>query len=354
MERRGVMVLGPAQRAALMALALAPVVAYVEVALLAASGVSLDARTILVDVLGPIVIAVLATSIVFALVIGGQALRLREAMRKLARGELGAGAVDARLDLTRDVLGIRETFESMRRELDRALRRMAHADAQRRRLFADLAHELATPASALLGLGDTLANRALAADDDRRARLLASLEGETLRIARLVEDIRDLAELDDPDVSFVREPVDVARVVAAAALRFAHAPGAAIDVEGDEVIVVGDAQRLDQALANLLKNARRYTPAARRIRVVVRRDGDSAIVVVEDEGPGVPPEALARLGERLFRVDEGRDRTRGGHGLGLSIVRAIVERHTGSVDFGVAPSGGLRVTLTMPAHDLSA
>jgi len=345
-ERR--LVLGPALRAALIALLVMPVVVLLERALLAREGVTLAPGPFALAVFLPGVLVVLLTSSVFSLVIGRHAIALREAMRKIAAGEHTLGAPEITENVARDLLGVRETFDAMRAELDRAQRRLVHADGQRRRLFADLAHELATPASALLALGDTLGQSDVEIDEAARRRLTRSLEGETLRIARLVEDIRDLAELDDPDVSFVRERADLAAVVAGTVERFTVADGASIAVDARETFAEIDSMRIDQALTNLLCNARRHTPPDGAIRVAVYGEGGAAFVVVEDSGPGVAPEALQRLGERLFRVDPGRDRRGGGHGLGLAIVRATMARHAGATRFEPGAAGGLRVTLTLP------
>ena len=342
------MVLGPALRSCLIALATVPAVAFLERSLLAREGVALEPGAFTLAVVAPGVLVVLLTSFIFSFIIGRHALAFREAMRRVAAGDHEPAAPEVTKGVDRDLLGIRETFDSMRVELDLALRRLAYADDQRRRLFADLAHELATPASALLALGDTLGQPDVALDDEERRRLMRSLEGETLRIAHLVEDIRDLAELDDPDVSFVRERTDLAVVAAGTVERLALADGAPIEVVAEETFAEIDPMRVDQALTNLLRNARRYTPADRSIRVEVRGRGDSATIVVEDGGLGVPPEALERLGERLFRADSGRDRRSGGHGLGLAIVRATMARHSGSTRFEAGEGGGLRVTLTLP------
>jgi signal transduction histidine kinase len=346
-ERR--LIFGPGLRAGLLGLATVPASALLERTLLANAGIALDGGSFALVVVLPVALAVVATGAAYSVIISRHAIRLREAMHKIAAGDRSPGAPEIGRHVDRDLLGMRETFDAMREQLDRALRRLAHADEQRRRLFADLAHELATPASALLALGDTLGQGDVVVDEVERARLLRSLEGETLRVARLVEDIRDLAELDDPDVSFVRERADVAAVVAGAVQRFAPADGAPIELDAGETFAEIDPMRIDQALTNLLRNARRYTPADRSIRVAVSGADGGAIIVVEDGGPGVPPEALARLGERLFRADPGRDRRKGGHGLGLAIVQATMARHAGSARFEAGEGGGLKVTLTLPS-----
>ena len=346
MERR--LIFGPGLRAGAIALSAVPVAAWVVRALLGREGLALSGEAFALDVVLPIGVAATFSWSAYSYILAKHAVALREAMRRIAAGEHSPGAPEITRGVDRDLLRMRETFDEMRGQLDRALRRVAQADEQRRRLFADLAHELATPASALLGLGDTLGQGDVHLDETERRRLMSSLEGETLRIARLVEDIRDLAELDDPDVSFVRERADVAAVVARAVERFSPGDGAAIMLDAREAFAEIDPLRIDQAITNLLCNARRYTPQDKSIRVAVFAQENGATIIVEDGGPGVPPEALERLGERLFRVDAGRDRRTGGHGLGLAIVRATMARHAGATRFDVAERGGLRVTLTLP------
>ncbi len=339
----------PAARATLISTVSALLLALAAHALLPALGGWLDAATFVAGVAVPIALTAIACSLAWALSVGGRGVAFREAMRHISRGDLSAGVPDVPFTGAEDLLGIRRAFKAMRDDLDQALKRLAHADAQRRRLFADLAHELATPASALLAIADTMGAPELAIDEVTTRRLVAGLEAEALRLSRLVQDIRDLAELDDPDVSFVKEEVDVGAVVTAAVDRFSSMEGARIEVNCEPALAAIDALRIDQAVANLVRNARRYTPPERRILVSTRRVGPCVAVVVEDEGAGVPREALPRLGERLFRVGDARDRGTGGHGLGLSIVRAILARHGGTVVFAHGDAGGLRVTLGLPA-----
>ena len=338
----------PMVRAALIVLLVVPLLVILERSLLEREGVVLE--SLWPAVILPIALTALSTALAFSILIARHGIALREAMQKLAAGDLTLGVPETAQNVDRDLLGLRDAFDTLRAELDRALRRLAHADAQRRRLFADLAHELATPASALLALGDTLSGD-VPLDDAARARLLKNLESETLRLARLVEDIRDLAELDDPDVSFECERVDLAVILSGVIESLASGDGAKIETSSESVFVEVDAMRIDQVMLNLLRNARRHTPADRSIRVEVKAQGKSALIVVDDDGPGVPPEMLQRLGERLFRIDAGRDRRSGGHGLGLSIVRAILDRHGGTVQFEAGVSGGLRVTLSLPLID---
>lgn len=258
-------------------------------------------------------------------------------------------------------------FNGMRDALAKAQRQLAHADAQRRRLFGDLTHELATPVSAVLGIVDTLAQPALVPTEADRARLLALLEGEAVRLQRLVGDMRDLAVLDEPEASLDAAPMDLCEHARGAVERFRALP-----LRGDEareagprvsfelvvpdgpVVIEADAGRVDQVLTNLLTNAHRHTPTGGTVRVTVRVVSETESrapaveLVVEDSGAGVPEPQRSQLGGRLFRPDSARDRRTGGHGLGLSIVRSIAEKHRGALTFSDSELGGLRATVVFP------
>ena len=117
----------------------------------------------------------------------------------------------------------------------------------------------------------------------------------------------------------------------------------------DAATVFGDADRLTQMLRNLLENSARYTEPGGRVRVAVRREGERVAIEVDDSAPGVPREALARLFERFYRVDESRSRANGGAGLGLAISRSIAAAHGGEIAAAPSPLGGLRVSIRLPA-----
>lgn len=301
-----------------------------------------DQTLIVLAFFGPALIGSTFAGLIMALMARRRARRLVQALDAIAHGHL-----DERLPPAPDseFVAVQQAFNTMGEALAEARTKLEHADTQRRRLFADLAHELATPASAMLGLVDTLNDPKLCPTEADRARLLTALDGEATRLARLVADVRDLATLDEPDVRVEREPTDLA----ALARRVVERPPFAgrVEVVGKDVRVSADPLRLEQVLVNLLKNALRYT-AEGAIRVEVATVGDRARMTVEDAGPGVPDEQLARLGERLFRVDPSRDRRTGGHGLGLAIVRAIVEKHDGTLVFARAELGGLAARIELP------
>jgi signal transduction histidine kinase len=285
--------------------------------------------------------------------------RVRAVVRVLE--QVAAGNFQAQLPTPGEPVfrAVGHAFAKTNEALQRLTDRLAFADAQRRRLFADLAHELATPSTAILGLVDTLGSETLVPTAEGRAALLAVLEREALRLARLVGDVRDLAMVEDPDVSFAREPADVAELAAGAIERFrvVSPEGAAITLRATRAWASVDAARIEQTLVNLLRNAKRHAPSGGVIEVEAAPDGASVRLVVEDGGPPLPNEILARLGERLFRGDPSRSAETGGVGLGLAIVRSIVHRHGGTLDFargGPRGQGGLRVTVRLPACEAPA
>ncbi len=206
-------------------------------------------------------------------------------------------------------------------------------DAMRRDFVANVGHELKTPLGALSVLAESLSQ---VDEPDPRERLTSRIRAQTERMTRLVDDLLDLAlvETGDPD----RTPVVIDDVVAEAIERAGHL-AADRDVRlktepGDTgVVVLGDRRQLVTAVANLIDNAVKYSPAGQGASVVVRTraDGRSAIIEVEDEGVGIAPPHLDRIFERFYRVDRARSGGEG-TGLGLSIVRHVAVGHGGTVE----------------------
>jgi signal transduction histidine kinase len=296
----------------------------------------------------PLVVCALLVSLLQSSVMHRRIRTLVKALEDVARGNFQVRLPDPREPL----LGaVNAAFAKTGKALDELTQNLTHADAHRRRLFSDLAHELATPSSAILGLADTLGRADIVTTEERRVSLLAALEREALRLARLVADLRDLAMVEDPDVSFDREPYNVASLVMEAVERFClvHAEGAAVTVRASDAWARIDAARMEQALVNLLRNAKHYAPACGSIEIEVALDGAWVRLVVENSGAALPNAILARLGERLFRGDPSRSRSTGGSGLGLAIVKSVVHRHDGQLEFTGGERGGLRVLLRLPS-----
>ncbi|MDT0156223.1 ATP-binding protein [Microbacterium sp. ARD32] len=204
-----------------------------------------------------------------------------------------------------------------------------------RRFISDASHELRTPLAVIRGYTDLAEGDAIDVPEPLR-RPLQRIGAESVRMTSMVEDLLLLARLDEGR-ELRREPTAVAAVLADA-VADAHVAGPEHVWQLDlpehmlEVEVDADPERLHQVFSNLLGNARTHTPAGTRVQVRMQADASTATVEVIDDGPGIPADALPDLFERFTRVDHSRTRDTGGAGLGLAIVRAIVEAHGGTVE----------------------
>lgn len=299
---------------------------------------------------------VISTAIVFVFTRYVHHYRLRalaDAFRRLADGDLSHRLPPPP---DSDSVPVGHAYDRMRLALAEMTDRLRKTDLARRQLFADLAHELGTPVATVLALTDALALPDVAASAARREELLSSLLVESQRLVRLVGDVRDLAELDDPALVLERHEVEVGALVreVCRSRALAEPTGPRIACEAAEVVMAVDPERFQQVVVNLVSNAQRHARGG-KVSVTLEassttRGGPALTLRVEDDGPGVPEELLPRLGERLMRVDPSRTRATGGSGLGLAIVRAIVERHGGQISFARSAAGGLRVEVRLSSE----
>ncbi len=227
------------------------------------------------------------------------------------------------------------------------------AEAVRRDFVANVSHELRTPLASLRAMAETLRDGGLQ-DRALAERFVDQILQEVDRMSRLVADLLDLSSLEAGVVRLRQEELEAGELVEAVAQRFrelASRKGVRLVVRRQEARVRGDPDRLEQAVGNLVANAVQYTPAGGRVEVGVEVHGDEVQVVVQDTGPGIPPEHLPRVFERFYRVDPSRSRAEGGTGLGLAIVKHVALAHGGRVEAGNRPGGGARFVLALPrAH----
>jgi signal transduction histidine kinase len=293
----------------------------------------------LVAVATLIVGAILATAVIF----GPARKRLRsveDAARRLGGGDLSARAPSTGRD---EVAAVATAFNAMADDLSARAEALASADRARRQLLADVSHELTTPVTAMRGYLETLRMPELDLDEPTRARYLGIIGDETGRLERIIGDLLDLARLEGGG-AFSLEDVAIDGLFARVAARHeraANESGVAIrtDIAPDSAHVRGDRDRLEQALQNLAANALRYAPSGSAITLGSHRDGDAMILSVADEGAGIPPEHLPHVFDRFFKADASRAvrQSGSGSGLGLSIVKAIVERLGGTVSVDSRP-----------------
>ena len=220
-------------------------------------------------------------------------------------------------------------------------------------LLADVSHELRTPLTAMRGYLETLSMPELTFDSAARARYVGIVSEETRRLEHIIGDLLELAKLEGGGDTLELQDVPIenlfGRVVARherdaarkhITITSSIAPGAEI--------VVGDALRLEQALQNLAANAVRHTPAEGRVALGAELDDGHVVLTVHDSGPGIPVEHLPLVFDRFYKVDPSRTHDTAGSGLGLSIVKAIVERHGGTIAVSSAPDNGSIFTIRLP------
>ena len=230
--------------------------------------------------------------------------------------------------------------------------RLAETEATRTRLLADLAHELRTPLATLEAYIDGMEDDVLAHD----AAAYATMRLQVDRLRRLATDLRESSAAEEHALGIVLERIDSRDVtraaVAAASPRFV-AKGVTLDLADapQPCWILGDSVRLQQVLANLLDNALRHTPPGGQVRVVVSEAGAAVRIQVSDTGEGIPPDQLSAVFERFHRVDASRVSSDGsGSGLGLTIARAIVNDHGGSLEATSGGSGrGATFAITVPS-----
>lgn len=287
---------------------------------------------------------------VVAALVGGwifatSALRPVDHLTRMARA-IGGGALDRRLHLT----GPDDELHRLAAAFDEMLDRLQAAFERERRFTADVAHELRTPLTALQGEIDVALRRPREPADYRQTLLV--LREEAARLTRLVNDMLLLARAEAGIEALRRAPVRIDLVARRIVEQFgptASAQGVTLEAQGAaEVSATGDADLIFQALFNLIDNALRHTPTGGV--VALRWEGDSGGVRIDvlDTGEGIAPEHLPHLFERFYRADGHRSRARGGAGLGLAIVRWIVEAHGGGITVTSEPNRGSRFSLTLP------
>ena len=273
--------------------------------------------------------------------------RIELTVRRLTGGDLPVEVWLARIHEDGEELvtaAIRD--DSERRSLRDASTRM------RDDLFASVSHELRTPLTSIIGYTEILVDMGEHAVSGQAAELLAVIERNATRELRLVEDLLTIASLDASSLVFDTAPIDLAPIVAGAVARVRQSAvdsGVEVSFSGaDAVRVCGDPLRLEQVVRNLLCNAVKFTPRGGRVSVELVADDSHAVLVVADQGVGVVAEELPRLFEHLYRGSHAVDTQMRGVGLGLPIVKGIVDAHGGHIDLQSRHGEGTRVAVRLP------
>ena len=274
-----------------------------------------------------------------------QALRPIRSLTAGAR-RLGGGDLSYRVPSNRkDEVGeLASTFNEMATTLERA-------EAHRRNMTADIAHELRTPLTNIRGYIEAIRDGVLEPD----APTIETLHQQTIHLSRLVEDLRVLSIADAGALRLDLETEDIATVARDTVNSFkprAADLGIAIRFDSAEDLPKAnvDRTRIGQVVANLVENALTHTPKGGTVTVSVNQSASGAIeLAVEDTGRGIPADVLPRVFDQFYRVDKSRSRSTGGAGIGLTIVRKLVEAHGGTVRAESRPGEGARFVVTLPS-----
>jgi signal transduction histidine kinase len=261
---------------------------------------------------------------------------VEDAARRLGGGDLTARAPSQGGD---EAAAVAQAFNAMADDLGERAKALAASDQARRQLLADVSHELNTPVTAMRGYLETLTMPDFPIDEAKRTRYLSIVGEETARLERIVGDLLDLARLEGGGGSLQLEDVSVAQLfdrIVARHERAAAAAGVLItsSIQPGADTLRGDRDRMEQALQNLAANALRYAPRGTTIEIGARKTSEGVSLTVSDQGPGIAPEHLPHVFDRFYKAEASRSGQRdpsAGSGLGLSIVKAIVERHGGTV-----------------------
>lgn len=267
----------------------------------------------------------------------------RVAELPLASGEIDLDErVPERLTDERTEIGqVGSALNAMLDHVEASLDQRHRSEQQVRQFVADASHELRTPLATIAGYTELARHR-----PETSGTALAKVETESARMTALVEDLLLLARLDSGR-PLEREPVDLSRLLLEAVddVRVVDAERSwRLSLPDEPITVTGDEARLHQVVSNLLTNARTHTPAGSTVTVTATREG----FTVHDDGPGFAPDLAPHAFERFTRGDVAR--TRGGAGLGLSLVQAIVAAHGGSVALASSP-GDTTIAVTLPSPD---
>lgn len=229
------------------------------------------------------------------------------------------------------------------------------AEKMRVDFVANASHELLTPLAAIKGFIETLDDPAAGDNPETRSRFLGIMAKETDRMQALVRDLMSLSRIEAEKYDPPQHPIDFAGIVHETVDQLRNSQkerGAdiSLDIANDLPPVMGDAGQLRQLASNIVTNAMKYGKAGTPVMVSLEpsRSGAMLALAVADKGDGIAPEHLPRLTERFYRVDSGRSRSVGGTGLGLSLVKHIVDRHRGHLEIRSIVGEGTKVSVLLP------
>ena len=286
--------------------------------------------------------AAAAAGVVLAKTLSVPLLNVTELTRKIAEGDYGA-RFEAGSTQTQELSELSNAVNHMAESLERQ-------ELLRRRLTSDVAHELRTPvANVSLNL-EMLLEGIWEPEPERLKSCYAELE----RISGIISDLEKLRQIEAEQLELETEPVELLELSRSVVTAFEpdlKQKYLTCTVSGEPTVVLGDQKRLHQVIFNLVSNAVKYSTEGGEIQVRIRNEKKKAVLIVEDQGIGIAQEELPMIFERFYRTDLSRSRKTGGAGIGLAIVKAIVQAHQGTVTVTSKVGCGSRFTVTLPADE---
>ena len=220
-------------------------------------------------------------------------------------------------------------------------------EALRKRMSLDVAHEFRTPIATLQSHLEAMIDGIWKPDVMR----LKSCHEEVLRIGRMVRDIEQLAKFEGKNLILNKEPVDLSELIQTIVRNFESDfknKGVELKITNNKCIVSVDRDKISQVIINLLSNALKYTSEGGIVEIKVMESDKDVAVIVRDNGSGIEEEDLPYIFERFYRADRSRNRNTGGSGIGLTIVKSLVEAHKGKIEVKSEPGKGTEFTVTLP------
>lgn len=288
----------------------------------------------------------LVTAAVAALIAFFMARRIVAPVRALtnAAGRLGAGDLNQRVDADGEgeIAELGRAFNAMADDLQQSLQ-------SQRNMIADTAHELRTPLSNIKGYVEAIRDKVIEPDEET----IGVIDHEASTLSRLVEDLQELSMLEAGQVALQLQPEDPAALIQ----QTVNAQRTSAAAQGIELVTVVpetlplvsiDHHRIGQVLRNLVSNALIHSGKGDSVTVAAVEVGDMVEVSVADTGEGIPPADLPHVFERFYRADKSRNRATGGHGLGLTVSKGLIEAHGGTISVETEHGLGSRFTFTLP------
>jgi signal transduction histidine kinase len=217
---------------------------------------------------------------------------------------------------------------------------------------SSVSHEFKTPLTSIRALMERLVDGKVR-DPDKMGQYFAIISQDTDRLTRLVNNLLDFSKIEEGKKECVFADTDIARIASEQVEAFKkdqvqEGPAIRLDISGEIPAVRADAEALSRAVANLLGNAMKFTPAGKSVQVGLRRDGEHIFLEVEDEGIGIHPDEIGKVFEKFFQGRNARDLSARGTGLGLTLVKHIAEAHGGRVLVESEVGRGSKFTLVLP------